>query len=133
MVLVGRPGTGKTTVLRKILRKALSEGRRALIVTPHENEWEDIPYVNPRFPERVRTYRGARKLLCHGEKEIIDNVTANFRNGMLVFDDCKAYVKPAIGQTIETLLLSCRQNDVDFFACGLCVDLIADFGGFFAE
>ena len=63
MVLVGKPGTGKTTVLRKILRAALANGRRALIVTPHENEWEDIPPVHPSYPERIRRYRGARRLI----------------------------------------------------------------------
>lgn len=118
MVLVGKPGTGKTTVLRKILRAALANGRRALIVTPHENEWEDIPPVHPSFPERIRRYRGARRLICHGEKDILENIKTNFVNGFLVFDDCKAYIRPSDRTYMEQFLLALRQKDVDFACCG---------------
>ena len=117
-VIVGKPGTGKTTVLRRILHKALANRRRALIVTPHENEWEDIPFVCPRFPERIRTYKGARRLICHGEKDILENIKENFVNGFLIFDDCKAYIRPGDRVYMEQFLLALRQKDVDFACVG---------------
>lgn len=118
MVFVGKPGTGKTTVLRKILNAALAKGRRALIITPHENEWEDIPFVHWKFPERIRHYRGARRMICHGEKEILENIKKNFVNGFLIFDDCKAYIRPSDRVYMEQFLLALRQKDVDFACCG---------------
>lgn len=117
-VFVGKPGTGKTTVLRSILRECLESGRRALIVTPHENEWVDVPMVHPRFPERIRRYRGARRIICHGEKEILENIKRNFVNGFLIFDDCKAYIRPSDRVYMEQFLLALRQKDVDFACCG---------------
>lgn len=117
-VFVGKPGTGKTTVLRSILRECLESGRRALIVTPHENEWCDVPMVHPRFPERIRRYRGARRIICHGEKEILENIKRNFVNGFLIFDDCKAYIRPSDRVYMEQFLLALRQKDVDFACCG---------------
>ena len=117
-VFVGKPGTGKTTVLRSILRECLESGRRALIVTPHENEWVDVPMVHPRFPERIRRYRGARRIICQGEKEILENIKRNFVNGFLIFDDCKAYIRPSDRVYMEQFLLALRQKDVDFACCG---------------
>ena len=117
-VFVGKPGTGKTTILRSILRKCLESRRRALIVTPHENEWVDVPMVHPRFPERIRRYRGARRIICHGEKEILENIKRNFVNGFLIFDDCKAYIRPSNRVYMEQFLLALRQKDVDFACCG---------------
>ena len=43
MVFVGKPGTGKTTQIRRLVRRALEAKRRVLVVTPHENEWCAFP------------------------------------------------------------------------------------------
>lgn len=117
-VIVGKPGTGKTTVLRSILRDCLESGRRALIVTPHENEWVDVPMVHPRLQHHIRTYRGARRIICHGEKNILENIKKYFVNGFLIFDDCKAYIRPSDRVYMEQFLLALRQKDVDFACCG---------------
>lgn len=117
-VIVGKPGTGKTTVLRSILKDCLESGRRALIVTPHENEWEDVAMVHPRLQHHIRTYRGARRIICHGEKNILENIKKYFVNGFLIFDDCKAYIRPSDRVYMEQFLLALRQKDVDFACCG---------------
>ena len=43
VILLGTNGTGKTTMLRNILQKS---GQRALIVTPDDVEWTDLPVNN---------------------------------------------------------------------------------------
>ena len=40
VILLGHNGTGKTTMLRKILQES---GQRCLIVTPDDVEWTDLP------------------------------------------------------------------------------------------
>ncbi len=117
LVFVGKPGTGKTTVIRKLVRKALEAKRRVLVVTPHENEWEDFDDVHPRFPERIATYKGGRRIVVR-ELEQAREVCRLFRHGLLVFDDCRVYVPDAPDPEIRSMLISCRQNDVDFIAVG---------------
>lgn len=117
IVIVGKPGTGKTTQIRRLVRNALFARRRVLIVTPHENEWEDIPLVHPQYTNRIASYVGARRLICR-ELEDFREACRLFKHGLLVCDDCRAYIPDAPDPTVRTMLLSCRQDDRDLIAVG---------------
>lgn len=117
MVIVGKPGTGKTTQIRRLVRASLEQKRRVLVVTPHENEWEDLPLVHPRFHDRISTYVGGRRVVVR-ELEQFREVCSLFRHGLLVCDDCRAYIPDAPDPTVRTMLLSCRQDDRDLIAVG---------------
>ncbi len=91
--------------------------RRVLIITPHENEWEDVPLVHPRFTWRIATYVGGRRMVVR-ETEQVHEVCRLFKHGLLVFDDCRVYIPDAPDPEIRSMLISCRQNDVDLCAVG---------------
>ena len=118
MVIVGKPGTGKTTQIRKLVRRALEAHRRVLVVTPHENEWLDLPVVHPNYPQRIATYVGGRRIIVR-ELEEFREVCRLFKHGLLVCDDCRGYITTdAPDPTVRTMLLSCRQDDRDLIAVG---------------
>ena len=48
IVIIGTNGTGKTTLLHRIVHNA---AQKTLIITPHDNEWNEIdPNGNPLYP-----------------------------------------------------------------------------------
>lgn len=117
IVAVGKPGTGKTTQIRRLVRRALEAKRRVLVVTPHENEWTDFPPVHPNYKQRIATYVGGRRIVVR-ELEQFREVCQLFKHGLLVCDDCRAYIPDAPDPAVRTMLLSCRQDDRDVIAVG---------------
>lgn len=118
MVIVGKPGTGKSTKIRRLVRAALEQKRRVLVVTPHEDEWLELPLVHPRYPQRIATYRGGRRLVVR-EREPLAEVCRLFKHGLLVFDDCRYYIDTdAPIPFVRAMLISCRQDERDFIAVG---------------
>ena len=115
-VVIGTNGTGKTTLLKKIVAGFLKNKRRVLILTPHDREWENVPLVSSRFPTRIEWYAGARRMIYN--KGSLELIIENFRNGVLIMDDCRAYIKAGLDETLHSLLIGRRQMDIDIFAVG---------------
>lgn len=116
LVVIGTNGTGKTTFLKKTVTKMLQNQRRGLIVTPHDMEWESVPLVHDRLKHHIATYTGARRVIW--EDGLLPIITENFKNGFLIFDDCRAYLNANTDRDLHRLLISRRQRDIDIFAVG---------------
>ena len=109
-IVIGTNGTGKTTLLRNIL-KGLNR-KRTLIVDPDGYEWRDVKEIDysdiPNMPE------GSGKVIAPDENEIEDLI--HFQNGNLVLDDCRYYAGKRLQTAIRKVLIRRRQNSVDIFA-----------------
>lgn len=115
-VLVGTNGTGKTTFLRQQANIALRNGKRVLVITPDDREWNDIPLTMLRkgcTPDFL--YTGIRRhIFGTTTLEMLDY----FRNGIIIFDDCRYYIQANSGEKVRHILIRRRQMGVDIFAVG---------------
>lgn len=118
VVVLGAPGTGKTTLLHRILSQS---GQKTLVITPYMNEWTETDAngeeLYPELTELRRRdcfYSGIRRHV-YRPKYTLEHVS-NFERGILVFDDCRAYIRPNVDEMLHTLLLGTRQHMLDVFA-----------------
>ncbi len=107
-IILGTNGTGKTTLLRRIL---VASNQKCLVVTPHPNEWTDLETVDLDKPEDF-VFTGLRRHIMKRNYSIPR--LKFFKKGILVFDDCKTFIKP-LDEDIEQMMIDRRQNEVDYF------------------
>ena len=112
VILLGTNGTGKTTMLRNILQKS---GQRALIVTPDDVEWTDLPVNNLETKEDFQ-FTGMCRHIFNPDKTL--DAIKLYKKGILVFDDCRSYFQDRTDPRVRDLLIRRRQRSVDVFAVG---------------
>jgi len=118
IVVVGTNGTGKSTFCKNLLISELKKPEgRALIVTPHDMEWTNIPLVHDRLTHHIETYVKARRMIFENDSDI-DFIVKYFSRGLLIFDDCRAYFKSSLDQPLHKLMISRRQLGIDIVAVG---------------
>ena len=119
-IILGTNGTGKTTLLKRILTMS---GQRALVVTPHIVEWHertpsgaDLYPLNELKQKSDYIFNGIQRHIWDPKRTL--NCLQSFKKGILVFDDCRAYLQSTTDPRMRTLLISMRQQEIDIFAVG---------------
>jgi len=115
IVIIGTNGTGKTTLVRRIVQNA---SQKTLIITPHDNEWNELdPNGVPLFPENELrcasdyNFTGVQKHIYDPDRTL--KLIRNFTRGLIVFDDCRVYLDARTDKEVHRILISSRQNMID--------------------
>ncbi len=116
IVLAGFNGTGKSTMLKKLVEAEVKAGGKALIVTPDDIEWPEYHFIDPEDPGQFQ-FKGVKKII-YNDTGTIEQITTNFRNGILPLDDCRSYLTAQTDKEIHRLLIRRRQMQVDVVAVG---------------
>ena len=111
-ILCGINGTGKTTLLKRILTEMAAAGNRILIVTPDPIEWQEA------FPisawSELRTFTGMRRIVY--APGVMEHIQKLYSNGVLVFDDCRVYIRAQSNDFMQWLQIRRRQAGIDLFS-----------------
>jgi len=116
-MVLGTNGTGKTTLVKKIVINALKHKERVLIVTPDYVEWQQIELVHEKHTHHIATYVGARRLVYKND-DTLALIMQHFHNGLLIYDDCRSYFRSNIGEKLREQFIRRRQHKLDIFFVG---------------
>ena len=114
-VILGANGTGKSTLIRDILK---ANDEKSLVITPHDVEWLDCEHVDLDKSADF-LFSGIRRHIFDDDKK--DGTLGKvkyFKKGKLVFDDCRYYFEDKTPKALRALLIARRQRMVDVFAVG---------------
>ena len=87
-LIIGTNGTGKSTFVEALKNNVLASNRRVLIVTPDFAEWQGLPEITTE--NEIYNFTEAAKIIYEDENTLL-NIYNNYHNGLLVFDDYKAF------------------------------------------
>ena len=117
LIVLGFNGTGKTTFVKKLVAAYLKkDDRKALIITPDDREWNDLETVE--LNKKTDFYYTGAKRTIFLKDYTMHRVTEYFHDAMIVFDDCRGYLPPALDMDIHNLMIRSRQKMLDIVAVG---------------
>ncbi len=108
-LVVGINGTGKTTFLRE---KVVTHAAKALIVTPDELEWRELPAISTA--QEVYNLHDRARIVYQGP-ETLEMVVRYFYGGTLILDDAMTYLQFQTPDTLRALYIRRRQRGVDVY------------------
>jgi hypothetical protein len=114
VMMAGAPGTGKTTLAKQFVEK-LGQ-KKCLIIDPDglEDKWKTYKRIDVSNPQAIRDLNGiAWSYMMDDTEKMFYNIYTNFRDGLLVFDDCRVYAKSNATDSLRNLLRRKRQMMAD--------------------
>jgi hypothetical protein len=122
-IIIGRNGTGKSTHCKRILDKLKG---KALVVTYNgvPKIWRKLPEARIDDKESMEKFQKGTKQVIAARYEVnarqndtFKFIYKNFRNGTVIFDDCRGYITSNIDndQYFRHLLLDYRHKMLDLF------------------
>lgn len=94
MSFTGSTGTGKSTLCKTFADKYLNNRRKLVVTYTNKHKiWQPIKKIKAT-PEDLQFESGWRHILYGKEgKDTLPMIVEHFRDGVVVLDDCKMYIK----------------------------------------
>ena len=119
IIILGTNGTGKTTLVAQLVQEAVKAGKRALIVVADPVDWRQVEEIEPQ-PSLLRKggFSGVRKLVYQSDKDTLSPIKDYYFDGLLIFDDCRAYLRANTPPELKNIFIRRRQFMRDIVIVG---------------
>jgi hypothetical protein len=124
IIIWGRNGTGKSTLAKQLMDGI--GGRRLLVTkTGAPKIWHDVPIINVTNKAHYKFQNETRQVLARlrddhpspGKNDTFINIYDNYRNGILMLDDCMQYLEANTTNVpgLKDILIEYRHRMLDVF------------------
>lgn len=109
LLVVGGPGVGKTTFLKKV---AQAHKKKVLIFDPvGDVQWESFPRMALGYLPAWR--RGIKRVMEANTKEALQMISLHVWNALLIFDDATNYIDYFRDESILRIITLRRHRNID--------------------
>ena len=120
--VIGKPGAGKSHLAAQLIANEQARGGKALLLNTDYQDWTDIPHMHGFLPSSFEYEKSCRRIISPTADQW-EMICQHFKNGLLVADECKAYIPDRINslKPLQTLLQRRRHYSLDmaFLAHGV--------------
>lgn len=117
ITLIGNRGTGKTTFIKQVIAayQKGNKGNKTLIVdTLDHPAYRDLKALTIDEIKRWKpTAPGYFRLYGSNTAEIMETISKNFFNGLLIFEDASKYIGSRLDDNVKAFILDSKQKNLD--------------------
>lgn len=110
MILIGTNGTGKSTVLRKIMEAS----QKRVLVIPSNSSEPSFKHLKEISADQVATFTGHARYMCYDPSDL-EAIASSISNCTLISDDFRNYLDANVSREVRGLFIERRHKGIDMY------------------
>ncbi len=112
-LVIGKPGTGKTTITLEIAKALQQETGRKIIIFdtdyhPSYTAVKDISFT------KLKTWKGSIGKVVHGDVDAFCRRVMKYqRDAFIIFEDASKYIEPNLTNAVKRFVINYRKGNFD--------------------
>lgn len=114
--IIGGRGSGKTTLVKDMIAHYPKKRRKLILDTLDSPHYRHINQIRPELIPAWKPINGEykpKRIFQGSPRDNIQAVQQSYKNGLLVFEDCRKYIGSKPGEEVEQFVIDSKQRGVD--------------------